>query len=307
MLKQISYTLTAAALLATTVTSVTVAAGRDRDVSLETLDTRLLRIERKVSNQVLLDMFQRIEALQSEVQELRGDLERRENEIRSLKKRQRDLYLDTDTRLQKLEGGNGSQSFDAVDESAEAIIESGESAATQVAGSTGSVVGAGVAAAGVAAADVAAEAPSISPMDGDDLSATVAAAVSAADEKKAYTQAYETLKLRQFPQAIEQFNAFLARFPTGTYAPNALYWLGEAYYAERKFRAAIAEFEKVINNFPQSQKVSASMLKTGYSYYELADWSASRAILDKIVQQYPNTSASRFAQQRIKKIASEGN
>ena len=51
----------------------------------------------------IVGMFNRLQQLQNEVQQLRGQLEEQTYLIESLKKRQRDLYLDTDRRLQLLE------------------------------------------------------------------------------------------------------------------------------------------------------------------------------------------------------------
>lgn len=51
----------------------------------------------------IVGMFNRMQQLQNEVQQLRGQLEEQNYLIESLKKRQRDLYLDTDRRLQLLE------------------------------------------------------------------------------------------------------------------------------------------------------------------------------------------------------------
>jgi tol-pal system protein YbgF len=68
------------------------------------LDSRLLRIERVLANQSLLDLSQRIEAAQAETRTLRGQLEELQHSVNGTQEQQRELYGDVDRRLATLEG-----------------------------------------------------------------------------------------------------------------------------------------------------------------------------------------------------------
>lgn len=72
---------------------------------LSELDGRLLRIERVLANQSLLDLSQRIEASQNEVRVLRGQLEELQHSATKSQDQQRELYGDLDKRLAMVEGG----------------------------------------------------------------------------------------------------------------------------------------------------------------------------------------------------------
>ena len=72
---------------------------------LNELDNRLLRIERVLANQSLLDLSQRIEASQNEVRMLRGQVEELQHNASKGQDQQRDLYADLDRRLAAIEGG----------------------------------------------------------------------------------------------------------------------------------------------------------------------------------------------------------
>ena len=74
-------------------------------IRLNDLDTRLAKIERVVTNQSLLELSQRIDALQAEVRSLRGQAEELDNGTEAARKQQRDLYADLDKRLAALESG----------------------------------------------------------------------------------------------------------------------------------------------------------------------------------------------------------
>ena len=71
---------------------------------LETVAGRLAKIEEAVGkNQGLLDLFREIEGLKQELAKMRGQVEVLNNGIETTQKRQKDLYVDLDTRLRRLE------------------------------------------------------------------------------------------------------------------------------------------------------------------------------------------------------------
>lgn len=68
---------------------------------------RVVKLEQTLNNRGLLDLLNRIESLQQEVQGLRGQIENQGYEIEQLKKSQAAVYTDIDRRLQTVEGGGG--------------------------------------------------------------------------------------------------------------------------------------------------------------------------------------------------------
>jgi tol-pal system protein YbgF len=68
------------------------------------MDGRLLRIERILSNQSLLEQSQRVDTLLTEVRALRGQIETLQHNQDTAKTQQRELYADLDKRLQAVEG-----------------------------------------------------------------------------------------------------------------------------------------------------------------------------------------------------------
>lgn len=73
----------------------------------EDLSTRLARIEESLkglsASNPALDLAQQLERLHQEMMQLRGQLEVLGNEIQMAAKRQRDMYVDLDTRVKRLE------------------------------------------------------------------------------------------------------------------------------------------------------------------------------------------------------------
>jgi TolA-binding protein len=74
-------------------------------VRVDSLEQRLERIESK--DAALVDMFRDVEQIKADIARLRGQYEVLTYELEQAQKRQRDLYLDLDSRVRKLEGGPG--------------------------------------------------------------------------------------------------------------------------------------------------------------------------------------------------------
>lgn len=92
---------------------------------------------------------------------------------------------------------------------------------------------------------------------------------------------------------------FLGEFPHSPYVPNALYWLGETYYHEKRYAQAILTFKEVVRRFPQHNKAPAAMLKIGFSYEQLNDISNAHFYLQTLVDEYPDSGPAALAGKRL--------
>jgi len=53
------------------------------------------------------------------------------------------------------------------------------------------------------------------------------------DKNSLYTYAYEKYNNGDFTESRKKFNEFLSLYPNDDLSDNALYWIGETYYAEK--------------------------------------------------------------------------
>ena len=72
-------------------------------IRMNDLDARVQRIERVMTNQSLLEMAQRIDALQAELRTMRGEVELLQNQSEGGKQQSRSLYGDLEKRIAALE------------------------------------------------------------------------------------------------------------------------------------------------------------------------------------------------------------
>lgn len=75
------------------------------------MEKRIAAIEAIVQGGGLSEMQNQIETLKQEVANLKGDLEVAQHNLEATQARQKDLYVDTDTRLRKIEGGSSASSI----------------------------------------------------------------------------------------------------------------------------------------------------------------------------------------------------
>jgi len=118
-----------------------------------------------------------------------------------------------------------------------------------------------------------------------------------------YDAASKLLQGKDYRGAIAQFKRFLRKHPKSTLADNAQYWVGESYYALKEFDQAILEFDVVRRKYPNGDKVPAALLKQGFAFAELGDRVDARLILREVIDRYPQ---SREAQKAKSKVASLG-
>jgi tol-pal system protein YbgF len=71
------------------------------------LDERIAKLENSIKNLGLLELVNQIEELKAELARLRGQIEVLNNQISTVDKKQRDFYLDIDSRLRRLEQPSG--------------------------------------------------------------------------------------------------------------------------------------------------------------------------------------------------------
>jgi tol-pal system protein YbgF len=76
-------------------------------IKLKELDTRLVRIERVMANQSLLEVSNQLEALRSDVRSMHNDVDQLSRALEAGHKQQRDMYADLDQRLKNLESRGG--------------------------------------------------------------------------------------------------------------------------------------------------------------------------------------------------------
>jgi tol-pal system protein YbgF len=228
--------------------------------------------QRAAGEQNGTELVNQISQLRSEVQELRGQLEQLQQQQEQAKQSQRAQYLDLSGRLDRLEGGN-----------------------TAPAGAVLPAVTPAV------AASTSTSASTIAP-----TAAATSSGITGKDEQTAYGYAFDALKSGDYVESARRLRDFLAAFPGGQLAPNALYWLGESYYVTQNYTLAGEQFRALLDRYPSHDKAPGALLKLGLTQYGQKQYPQAEATLRQVLQRYPGTDVARTAQDRLRSMQNAG-
>ena len=223
------------------------------------LDDRIAALDQQIKSQGLVDLFNSVEQIKGDIARLRGQVEVLTYELEQAQKRQRDLYVDLDSRVRKLE-----------------TIPA--AAADPNVGAAGN--------------------PAAAPPPGV-IAAPAARPADPAAEQRAYDAALDQFKRGDYPGAIASFSAFVKNNPQSPLASSAQYWVGNAQYARKDYRASIAAQRTLISLYPTSSKVPDALLNIASAQSDLNDNGAARRTLEELIAKYPQSEAALKARQRL--------
>ena len=284
----------------------------------QAVDARFEKLESSIKSLGLVELISQIETLNADINKLRGQIEVQNNQIETAQKRQREFYLDLDTRMRALEhpGGSGKDKESAGGKERDAAATAGDatgvappkdesaaSEATKSSASPGAAPGgsstpvkpqAGAVpspSAAPATAGLTPPVPTSSKPSGRDASNSA--------DSRAYDEAYKVFKSGNYQAAIVDFTKFLGNYPNSLLAPNALYWSGVSYMNQRDYKNALAAHQNLLRRYPDSPKIPDSMLNLSNIQSEQGDSGSARNTLEDIVATYPQSEAATKARARL--------
>ncbi|MCX8160641.1 MAG: tol-pal system protein YbgF [Candidatus Saccharicenans sp.] len=120
-----------------------------------------------------------------------------------------------------------------------------------------------------------------------------------------YNNAYGDYLKGNYSLAIDSFKLFLQQYPNTPLSDNALYWIGECYYSQEQYQQAIDAFNEVLISYPAGDKVPAAYLKKGMSLVQLGRKDEALATFKLLVAKYPTQEEARLAQQKINELGNK--
>ena len=254
-------------------------------------------------NDVLMRMYERLEMIRMQMQQLTEENQQLNNKISNLQSQQDRLYQDLSKKIEVLQGQlNKKSSIDSpqipenIPTENKSDIENKEKSKLEK--------------------DSDKKKESLIPKDEYELDLAKnyvnenfkknLTKYQLKSEIELYRSAFQLVKDKKYDESIDSFNAFLYLFPESKYAANAQYWLSESIYALGDYVNSMINFAKVVENYPNSSKIADAKLKIGYCYYSIKKWKEARFIFSSISKDYPNTSLSQLADKKIKSMDVEG-
>jgi tol-pal system protein YbgF len=122
------------------------------------------------------------------------------------------------------------------------------------------------------------------------------------EEKDAFDKAIAVFRQRDFIAAETAFSSFLSRNGASAYVPSALFWLGNAQYANKAYKESMANFQKLLSMAPNHPRAAESMLAISNIQIELKDMMAARQTLRDLINTHPQTNHATTASDRLKRL-----
>jgi tol-pal system protein YbgF len=260
-------------------------------------EIKLAQIEGQTSGRGVVQLMNQIDSLNLDLNKLRGQVEVLSNSIDNAQKRQRDMYLDLDTRMRRIEQQDHAAAQKKNEQALAALDERMKKLEQALAARATIPAPVNTAAASEAPAPAAAAAAA--------ASATLApATLSAGDSsvQRAYDAALSSYRMGDYQGAINAFQAFLRQHPRHGLASNAQYWIGDAYFQLRDFRSAIDAQRLLIANYPDSAKVPDALLNIGSAELALGNAAAARQAWEELAARHPGTESAEKARQRLARL-----
>ncbi|MBK6007850.1 tol-pal system protein YbgF [Ramlibacter ginsenosidimutans] len=132
-------------------------------------------------------------------------------------------------------------------------------------------------------------------VDGRDFTADPA-------EQAAFEGALGAFRRGDFAGAQTAFADFVRKYPASGYRPTALFWLGNAQYANRDYKGAIANFRALLQQAPDHPRAPEAVLSIANCQIELKDNASARRTLDDLVKAYPQSEAAAAARERLARL-----
>ncbi|HEX8950042.1 MAG TPA: tol-pal system protein YbgF [Dissulfurispiraceae bacterium] len=131
--------------------------------------------------------------------------------------------------------------------------------------------------------------------------------VDTATPQKLYDDAQIDFKEKKYTDARHKFEKFAKDNAKHSLAPNAMFWIGETYYAEKKYEDAILAYDNFLKKYPSHDKARGAMLKQAFSFIEIGDKKTGKVILESLIEKYPQSTEADLAEKKIAEVLSKNN
>jgi tol-pal system protein YbgF len=121
-------------------------------------------------------------------------------------------------------------------------------------------------------------------------------------EKADHDKAMALFRQADFAAAQGALESFVLRHAASAYVPSALFWLGNAQYANKAYKESMANFQKLLSMAPNHPRAAESMLAISNVQIELKDMKAARKTLEDLIVAYPLAETAGTARERLGRL-----
>jgi tol-pal system protein YbgF len=120
-----------------------------------------------------------------------------------------------------------------------------------------------------------------------------------ADDYRSALMLYGRGKLVESRKAFQQV---YDSDPSGELADNALYWIGETWFAAGDYPTAIKFFRRVTTDYGDQNKAPDAAYKAGVAFEKSGDLQLAKQAFDECIKRYPYSTSAASAKQALERI-----
>lgn len=123
----------------------------------------------------------------------------------------------------------------------------------------------------------------------------VPAATNADPAEAIYAKGMQAFQAKDYDKAAGMWREVAKTYPKHNLAPNAYFWMGEAYFQKGDMGQAVLNYNEVVEKFPKSNKAPSAMLKMGMAFQKLNKKEAARLMFSDLIKKFPDSAEARRA------------
>jgi len=117
-----------------------------------------------------------------------------------------------------------------------------------------------------------------------------------------YDSGMRALNAGDHDEAIQDFRNFLHDNASSSYADDAQFWIGEAYYRKGLYHRAIIELNQVSVTYGTGNRAAAALLRQAEAFRIVGQRVDAKVSLQKVINRYPGTAEAAKASKMLSEI-----
>ena len=122
-----------------------------------------------------------------------------------------------------------------------------------------------------------------------------------------FTEALELFEADMYAEALDKFREIIIGSPEGEYTPDAYFWSGELFLAQKMLEDARESYLIIIDKYSDHKRAPDSLYKLGEIAVSLGDGLAAVDYFKSVIDTYPDSAVAQLAKKSLENIQEESN
>jgi tol-pal system protein YbgF len=117
-----------------------------------------------------------------------------------------------------------------------------------------------------------------------------------------YAFAEDAFQQKNYSKARRAAQAFIKQHPKDARADDAVFLLGESFFADNHHVSSVYEYQKILKNYPKSDRRDDATFRIGEAFMALGKCKEAKVFFESVVKDYPESKWRSKSQTHMKSI-----